>query len=282
MLRERKEVIEKMKSIFLSVVIICAIAISGIGGTLATWSDSETSMDNRIETGSVDLMVNYADDLPWGTGVPAKVQIDCMIPCKVYGPYPVDLWNAGQCTQPSAAFFHLKNMECSNIPAKEGSGYRCPETGVISPEPELVAQYGGKVNCVEVPGIGRTGDDCSMKSHVYIWIMLDDTVPEQDVDYDEDVCAYQGKINPIICEEIYLFDLVPCQPRTIYLWFHLQQDSEEMYFGDDDFINPDPWEADLTPEQYMYWLKFNDWPSWAVMKDRADFDIEFDLWLYDP
>jgi hypothetical protein len=34
--------------------------------------------------------------------------------------------------------------------------------------------------------------------------------------------------------------------------------------------------------KYLYWQKFNDWPSWAMMKDRADFDLEFDLWLVDP
>jgi hypothetical protein len=32
----------------------------------------------------------------------------------------------------------------------------------------------------------------------------------------------------------------------------------------------------------MLWAKFNDWPSWALMKDRVEFDMEFDLWLIDP
>jgi len=39
-----------MKSIVLSVVVISALLVGGIGGTLATWSDSETSEDNYIET----------------------------------------------------------------------------------------------------------------------------------------------------------------------------------------------------------------------------------------
>jgi predicted ribosomally synthesized peptide with SipW-like signal peptide len=218
-----------MKSMFLTVVVICALAVSGVGGTLATWSDSETSPDNYIETGSVDLLVNGADDPPWGTGVPTKVEVQCMIPCKIYGPFEAELWNAGQCDFPSEAYIHIKDAECSNIPPKDGSGYACPDTGDLKPEPELVAEQGGKVNCTEVPGIGVTGDDCSMKSHVYMWIMLDDTVPEIDVTYDRDVCVFQGKIIESVCQEYYLFDLMPCEPRTIYFWFHLQQEPEETY-----------------------------------------------------
>jgi predicted ribosomally synthesized peptide with SipW-like signal peptide len=253
-----------MKSIFLSVVIICALAIAGMGGTLATWSDSETSMDNYIETGSVDLMVNETDDLPWGTGVPQKVFIECMVPCKWYGPYYVDLWNAGQCETASEAYIHIKNAFCSNIPAKAGSGYECPETGIVSPEPELVAQYGGKVNCTEVPGIGRTGDDCSMRSHIEM-IIVDDA---------GNIIVEDKMIN-LICQEIYLFDLVPCEPRTIELWFHLQQESEE-YYGLD--LIPDEGDAGYDP---MHWAKFNDWPSWALMKDKIQFNMEFDLVLWD-
>jgi len=255
-----------MKSIFLSVVVICALAVAGLGGTLATWSDSETSLDNKITTGSVDLQVNYADDLPWGTGVPTKVEIDCMVPCKLYGPYIIDLWNAGQCEVPSHAFIHFKDMCCSNAPPKEGSGYPCPDTGDMKPEPELVAEFGGKVNCKEVPGIGRTGDECSMKSHIYCYVM----------DMETGDILYEGKMIEFECEELPLFDLWPCEPRSIGLWFHLQQESEEDY-GYDFFADP----GDVGYNE-LEWLKFNDWPSWAMMKDVISFSIEFDLWLEDP
>jgi len=275
-----------MKNVLLSVVVVAVLLAGGLGGTFATWSDSETSEGNSIKTGSVDLLVNGYDDLPWGLGVPPKVAIDCMIPCKIYGGFEVELWNAGQCIYPSHAYIQFKNADCFAIPAKEGSGYIDDppnEVGslVISPEPELVAQYGGKVDCVTVPGIGRTGDECSMLSHVYVWIMLDDTVPALDANgdpiiYDPEVCAYQGKMvgTGVTPEEdgaeIYLFDLMPCTPRTIYLWFHLQQFPEEL-FGYDFIPN----------DGSQHWKKFNDWPSWALMKDGVTFDMEFDLWLED-
>jgi predicted ribosomally synthesized peptide with SipW-like signal peptide len=263
-----------MRNILLSVVVIAVLVGAGIGGTLATWSDSETSAGNTIETGSMDLVVNGADDAPWGTGVPQKVAIECMIPEKQFGPYEVELWNAGQCTETSSAYIHIKNAICENVPAKEGSGYVDPETGVISPEPELVAQYGGKVDCTEVPGVGRLGDNCCMASFITIWIYLDDGT-----------LIYEGPIEPIVCEEIYLMELEPCQPRTIYLYFQLWQPSEED-FG----LNyiPSPEELGLAPgdEGYdaalMEWMKFNDWPSAVTMKDKITFDMEFDLVLWDP
>jgi len=31
----------------------------------------------------------------------------------------------------------------------------------------------------------------------------------------------------------------------------------------------------------MHWLKFNDWPSWAYMRDAVSFNMEFDI-LLDP
>jgi len=88
------------------------------------------------------------------------------------------------------------------------------------------------------------------------------------------------------CKEIWLFDLMPCQPRTIYMWFYLLQDSEED-FGLNFIPHPDELGIDpaTDPVEYadalLHWKKFNDWPSWRYMRDMATFDIEFDLWLED-
>jgi predicted ribosomally synthesized peptide with SipW-like signal peptide len=287
-----------MRNIVLSLVMVAALVAAGVGGTLATWSDSETSEGNTITTGSVDLKVNGFDDLPWGEGVPPKVTLDCMIPCKWYGPFEVELWNAGQCEFPSKAFIHVKNLVCSNaLPKvdKDGNttGYPDPSegqpySGDLKPEPELVAEYWGKVNCHDVKGIGVTGDDCSMGSSVEMVITTTTVNPKTndfaDVLINPDGVELRNLLGKWECEEIYLFDLMPCEPRVIYLWFHLKQLNEEWYgkdYIDDpmiDFFPDDPkWEA-----KYLHWLKFNDWPSWALMKDRVTFDMEFDLWLVDP
>jgi predicted ribosomally synthesized peptide with SipW-like signal peptide len=266
-----------MKSIFLTVVVICALAIGGVGGTLATWSDSEVSLGNTITTGSVDLRVNGADDEPWGTGVPTKVDIECMVPCKMYGPFEVTLWNAGICEFPSRAYIHLKDACCFNAEPKEGTGYQCPETGDMKPEPELVAEFGGKVNCLIVDGIGEAvGDTCSMASHVRMWVVADDPTYVPIDDDPNPLVVVEGKLGTLECEEFYLFDLEPCIERTIYLWFHLQQESEED-FGFDYIA--DPGEPGYNE---LYWIKFNDWPSWSMMRDKIQFSLEFDLLLEDP
>jgi len=277
-----------MRNIFLTLVVVCALVITGIGGTLASWSDSETSADNSVITGSLDLKVNGADDEPWGDGVPVKVDVECVIPMKFYGPYEVELWNAGQCTFPSHAYIHLKAYECSNVepkvnpldPAEGGSdmwprgettGYAAPDGSGLKPEPELVAEYGGKVDCFTVPGIGPEGDECSMGSHVELIATATPLAPN---DPDAEI-LYRDLIGKWLCKEIYLFDLMPCQPKTIYLWIYLRQDSEETYGFD--FV-ADPGEVGYDE---LHWKKFNDWPSAALMKDRVLFDLEFDLWLED-
>lgn len=291
------------RNIILAVVVVVALTIAGVGGVFATWADSEISHDNIIRTGSLDLKVNGADDEPWGTGVPLLVDIECMIPDKYYGPYKIELWNAGQCQFASHAYLHLKSYNCSNIEPKinpypkGGSAYWAPNAttgypapdddpnaGQLKPEPELVAEHGGKVNCVTVPGIGAVGDECSMGSH--IWMYVTGTVdapltPNVDI-------IYASTFEKWLCKEIYLFDLMPCVSKTIYLWFYMEQESEELWGYD--LINPDPGDKEF-PDQttdpigyaaaMLHWQKFNDWPSWALMKDQVVFDLEFDLWLED-
>jgi len=279
------------RSVILAVVVVVALALAGTSGVFATWSDSEVSHNNTIRTGSLDLKVNGADDEPWGTGVPVKVDIYDMIPCKFYGPFEVELWNAGQGDFASHAYIELKDFECSNIepkvnprdPAQGGSdwwprgattGYPAPaddpNAGQLKPEPELVAEHGGKVDCFEVPGIGPEGDECSLGTHIEMIVTLSRVPPNvagADIVRRDKIVKWEG--------EVYLFYLMPCEPKTIYLWFHMQQDSEEDYGFN--FV-PNPGQEGYDE---LYWMKFNDWPSWALMKDQIVLDIQFDLWLED-
>ena len=284
------------KSIILAVVVVVALVVAGTGGVFATWSDSEVSEDNVIRTGSLDLKVNGADDAPWGEGVPSKVAIDCMVPERLYGPFEVELWNAGICDTPSATFIHFKDYDCFNIEPKVNSypeggsfwwaeyygldattGYVCPVTGDLKPEPELVAEFGGKVDCTLVDGIGEPmGDTCSMLSAVEVTV----------TDEAGNIIIGPALIGDLYCQEIYLFHLMPCEPRTIYLWFSLYQFTEEN-FGYNYFLHPDELQIDPVefPREYaaalLHWQKFNDWPSWAYMRDAVSFNMEFDI-LLDP
>ena len=308
-----------MRNILLSLVLVITVAAAGLGGTFATWSDSEVSGNNTIVTGSLDLKVNGTDDKPWGEGVPKLIDVDCVIPCKLYGPYDANLWNAGQCEFPSKAFLQIKEVICTNINPKQwGPGDRYlnstgydpayqpgtipadPTAGIpgpYKPEPELVAEIYGKVDCADpADGVGIIGDDCTLGNYTYVWVMkpgFEPFVPDpmwpgpategQLPLIAPDPNAYgQGYMNSIT-GVIELMWLCPCEPEDISIWFKLLQPPEE-YFGLD-LIHPDPWDvggiAGLTLEEYKHWLKFNDWPSWGLMADKMAFDMEFDLYL-DP
>jgi hypothetical protein len=271
-------------------VVVVALVVAGTSGVFATWSDSEVSEGNFIATGALDLKVNGHDDWPYGQGVPSKVFIDHMVPGLLYYGGEVELWNAGICDFPSAAFIHFKDYFCFNVepkvnpypdggsmywPPGETTGYLCPETGALKPEPELVAEFGGKVDCTWVDGIGRAvGDTCSMLAAVEVTVM----------DEAGNILVGPALLGDLLCQEIYLFHLWPCEARTIYLYFELYQFPEEAY-GFDYFVHPDDFDPPLEPGTPAYeaalhhWIKFNDWVSWAYMRDAVVFNMEFDVML---
>jgi len=109
-----------IKLLLMTLVVVGALALAGIGGTFATWSDSETSEGNYIETGSVDLLVAkcagdwqnagaFKDDLPYGVGLDP-----CFAASLAPGNYTCYslLWNAG-CID-AEAYLHIKNVSDSN------------------------------------------------------------------------------------------------------------------------------------------------------------------------
>jgi predicted ribosomally synthesized peptide with SipW-like signal peptide len=238
-----------MRNVFLSLVVVAVLVAGAAGGTLAGWSDSEISYDNYVETGSLDLKVNGQDDLPWGSGVPAKVNCECIVPC-CYNCWSevIDVWNAGQCC-PGEVFIHFKEFCCTDVPP-EKNGYPSPTSGILCPEPELVAQFGGLVDQIWVDGIGDI--DCFLSQH------LDVTIYEVDCGTGDIGAVILGpvKIAELESLQLSLGILEPCEPLCIIMQFHLQQIEDPDWPG-----HP----------------KFKDWPSNALMKDAMMFNIEFDL-----
>lgn len=106
----------------LVVIVVIGVALPMVGGTLATWSDSETMMGNYIETGSLDILVAecdangenpgpFNDDPPWGVGLESCFNIPELELCTTYPRYRL-LWNAG-CVD-GTAYLHIKNVADSN------------------------------------------------------------------------------------------------------------------------------------------------------------------------
>jgi len=102
----------------LAVIVVIGVALPAVGGTMAVWSDSETSMDNYIKTGSLDILVAecdadgellapFKDDLPWGVGLEPCFNILEFELCTTYPCYRL-LWNAG-CVD-GTAYLHIKDV----------------------------------------------------------------------------------------------------------------------------------------------------------------------------
>ena len=108
------------KLLAISLLVIGTLAVAGMSGTLATWSDSETSEGNYIETGSVDLLVAkcdadwanpgvFKDDTPYGVGLDPC--FDTSLAPGNYTCYSL-LWNAG-CVD-AKTYLHIKTVSDSS------------------------------------------------------------------------------------------------------------------------------------------------------------------------
>jgi predicted ribosomally synthesized peptide with SipW-like signal peptide len=278
-----------VKTIVLSIVVICALAVAGIGGTLAGWSDTEESMGNYISTGSLDLKVERTDDLPWGTGLPVITSFTDIVPCYDYKSNVV-VENHGQAVAPpehgsanltAPLYIRLKDYLCENVNPTCGPGYEWPETtGVMKPEPELVSEFGGVLAQVNILGdnvtdgnwsvgdtgfnaswpqidaFGQTGDiNCSLKSRIQLTI-----------EFGPYGAAPTNVIGPHYMEwwkdkQVYLGELPQCgDDYTIGFTYHMTN------LEDGSFPN---W-----PE------KFGGWKTNAWMKDRINFNVMFELLDY--
>jgi hypothetical protein len=233
-----------MKNIFLSVVVISALVVAGIGGTLADFSDSEEEMGDTVQAGSMDLKVNGLNDPDL---LPASIR--GMVPEKSYH-FEKTVANAG--TIDGWLYIHIKNVLCEETDDK---GFK--------PEPEIVAEVGGKHGQEIVPGVGER---CDMEAHLEVEILYDG-VPVDLSAYDIDPNSPGViKLSELMCNQILIAQLEQCGAEHELNFSFLLQDVPESYYGLDIFDETDPHE-----------VKWEHWPTNAYMGDTVSFDILFEL-----
>lgn len=235
-----------MKSIFLSVVVICALAIAGVGGTFAGYSDTDMATGNILTTGSMDLKIYDPSLAEWVDTATNVITLTGVNPCNYVSGY-IDVWNAGDCPDGGDLYLKIKGTCCSNVPV-EHSGYTW-----VKPEPEVVTEEGGFLNQVEIDGIGIVADACSMRSHtiLYIYNLAGNVVWSGPVLWwHENADAW-----------VFLGTMPPCVPDEVRLEFHIPQVHESEY-GVSYFPDGSPFE----------W-----WPTNGLQSDKLTFDVEFAL-----
>ncbi len=302
-----------MKSILLCVVVIAALVVAGVGGTLADFSDIEVSQDNTFSTGALDLVVSDNLGVEYPDDAPKFFQVTDAWPCCDKSVF-LDLHNYGQGFQVTPyAYLHIKNLTCGWVMPKlvyawldengnkvagpatppvegaHGTGYPRPVT-----EPEYVAEMGGIAGenasgtPVTVPGIGEYGENCKLTRHVgVIGIYVagpythdqyptSTTVPAADWT-PLDLSAYDtDPADGIIkLNELVCHEILLMQiPNCNKIWVHIA-----LHFQD--FDEEAALAEGLIPTTYFAETypeaKWDHWPTNAMQKDYMEFDMAFEL-----
>jgi len=236
-----------LKSLLMSLLVVGALTVAGVGGTLADFSDSEEEIGDSLQAGSMDLKVNGADDpdvLPF--------VISTMIPEKLYD---VTKMVSNDGTIDGFLYIHIKNVLCTETDDK---GFK--------PEPEIVAEQGGKIGQKIVDGLGER---CDMQKHISVELNYDGNpvdLSQYDANGDGEI-----KLNELECFQIYLGQLEQCGAEHPINFVFKLQDVPESYYGLDYFDETDPHE-----------VKWDHWPTNCYMGDTVTFDMLVELLQIDP
>ncbi len=261
-----------MKSVFLSVVVICALTVAGIGGTLAGFSDTEMSAENFFEVGNLDLTVSVGsqgefDDKPYGTGVPAIVKVYDALPCTSMDSL-FDIHNNSD-SGTYYAYICFKNYDCYEVITTKHDDGR--------PEPEKVAEYGGWLANQWTPGQGAWGQNCTLDEFLEINVQMFHPGDTYDLigsgnwvtDFNDLVFMHDLWPSEVEheCKWIYVGEIPACNVWDGKINLHISNWSEEMWSTRYATINV------FTNNE----LPFNDWLTNLFMNDGMHFDVDFAL-----
>ena len=244
-----------MRNVILSVVVISALAVASIGGTMADFSDIEKSEGNSFEVGALDLRVSVNDVEYDDPNVPMIIDASGAFPCCSKDAV-FDVHNTGEGQGTGWLYMHIKDVMCYEVPTEKHPDGRT--------EPEDVAEMGGWIGNVWVDGIGPLGADCTLGDYIEVYV-------EYDLDGDGTLDPVIGNplwgqpgtvyLNDIACNWYDLGELPNCNTRYGKISLHISDWPEEN------------WGYDYFPAD----SPCNDWPTNALQLDGSKFTIEFGL-----
>lgn len=260
-----------MRNIFLTVVVLCALAIAGIGGVFASMSDIETSHDNLADTAIFNLKVSDAFGVMFeDPDVPVVVSATGLVPECTDKSSHFDLHNSGTGDQCNGfVYMHIKNVVCSGISKTE------PELAAERAKTPIGEWADGTMVYATWTGLkggtklfGRAyGENCELADWirvVRIAIGSEGTtlIPISCYDVNGDGWV---SLRELECYRIKLSALNAQADLDVEIDLMLK-DIPESYFGWNLFDINDPTEC-----------VFEDWPTNALQADKVNFDISFEL-----
>ena len=267
-----------MRKIFLTVVIICALVIAGISGTLAGFSDTERSLDNFFEVGNMDLKVSIGENSnEYDDPVPPIVSAYLAWPC-VSQDFGFDLHNLSDNPQPGHAYMRFKDFSCYEVFTTKFPDFR--------PEPEIVAERGGWLANKLTPPMGEWGQNCTLADFVEVMITYDGTIiAGTNTPWGGPGTLYLSDLLPPGWTPgddfddllwIYLGDIPGCETRYGDIALHISNWSEEEWDALASQLGTFP-PMPGTTNVFANNLPFNDWLTNLFMNDGVKFTIEFGL-----
>lgn len=218
------------KRILISLSVIGAVAAIAISGTVAYFSDTETSTGNVFTAGTLDLELGDSDE--WGTeSVTGSIIMDDMKPCDCE---EEECWPGEEWYYENYILIHMK--ENSN-PAHVYLTVNVKDNKGIISEPECEAEGG---TWLDGDCSGNTPID-DISSQIMVWGMvgtcenLEKCEPEDwKVIYELEPGTFLEDLDEI--DEDYLGEFQPSEVYFLVLGACLNEDAENEYQGDQSVV----------------------------------------------
>jgi hypothetical protein len=246
-----------MNKVILSIIVVAALVLAGIGGTLASYVDTELQEDDSLQTGSIDLQVklegkDYEDD-PY-------LDEFSLIYLKPDEGQDVTKYVRNMGTLPGDFYLHF--MDITSEEADDKYILASPSPYYHHPEPEYVAENGGQVGNVYVAGLGEQSD---FSPYVAVRIRFDGQTVDLSA-YDVNPADGTVTLAELACNQIYIGELEQCGvEHAVNYKFTFFNRTDGGYLVKDVVVYDPNW-------------KFRHWPTNLYMGDIVKFDILYELW----